>query len=165
MTRDTLTLWVTRLEQTARATDEQFQQLFKEYVERYKRVASEPAMRQHLVRAIKMWIRIEELELFLDNMDVTEKEWYRKNMLLLKMINQWSILLTRMGTTYTSQQYIPTDQRDVESAQAFYSLEKKMEDVIKEKQNLIKKRINQGGARRPSNGPPVNVAKKEQQKE
>lgn len=158
-----LEIWVTRLQQKVRP--DEFDLIFKEYVENYKRVANQPSMRQHLIRAIKLWFRIEELDQFLDTMELTEKEWYRKNMLLLKMINQWSILLTRMGTTYTSQQYIPTDQRGVESAKEFYDLENKMNAAIKEKQKLIKKRINKGGERRPKDGAPVNIVQKKKEEE
>jgi len=91
---------------------------------------------------------------------IGDPEWVRKNQLLLKMIGQWSLLLTRMGLTYTSQQYIPVKEREVETAAELIELQNKLSEFAKEKEKLIKKRINVGGARRPKNGPPITIRRK-----
>ena len=145
--------------------EDEFDKLFKEYVARYARLQTEPAMRQHLIRVIKLWFRIEEIESGLDALPMKSKEWIQMNKLLLDMITRWSLLLTRMGTTYTGQQYIPTGDREVESATDLVEMRDKLNGFAKQKQGQIKKRINQGGERRPREGPPITIKKKEKKKE
>jgi len=144
--------------------EDEFQEMFKEYVAKYARLQVEPSMRQHLVRVIKLWFRIEEMEAGLDAIPMQSKDWIQMNKLLLDMITKWSLLLTRMGTTYTGQQYIPVDDREIQSATELFELQEKLNGLAKTKQVAIKKRLNPGGARRPQDGPPITIKKKKKEK-
>jgi len=144
--------------------EDDFQKLFKEYVAKYARVATEPSMRQHLIRVIRLWFRIEELESGLDALPMKSKEWIQMNKLYLDMITKWSLLLTRMGTTYTGQQYIKVDDREVQSAAELIELTNKLNGFAKEKATQVRKRLNPGGERKAAEGPPINIAKRKKKK-
>lgn len=139
---------------------DELHKMFQEYVKVYARLTKQPAMRHHLMKAIKMYFRIQKLEEDLDKgVQVNFKEWLAKNKLLLDMLGKWSLFLTRMGLTFTSQQYILKEDK-VQSATELAELEEKLMNLGKEKQKMIRNRINKGGERRLEEGPPINIVSK-----
>lgn len=143
---------------------DRFTKMFQEYVKKYSRLAVEPAMRDHLKRVVKLWFMIEDLEKTLNHMNVGSKEWIKSCKVLITLNTEWSKMLTRMGCTYTSMQYIPVNERKTQPAAELIELQEKMNEFAKEKNTEIRKRINQGGARRPKDGPPINIVRKKKKK-
>lgn len=148
----------------SKETEDRFTKMFQEYVAKYSRLADEPSMRNHLRRVVKLWFMVEELEQTLNQMSVGSKEWIKSCKIYISLITEWSKLLTRMGTTYTSMQYIPVSKRETQPASELIELQEKMNEFAKEKTKEMRKRVNPGGARRPKDGPPINIRVKKKKK-
>lgn len=136
----------------AKVTEDEFLKVFQEYVKTYAIIADQPSMRDHLIRVVKIWFRIEELEKMLDILSIGTKEWDSCFKNYMNGITQWSKLLTRMGTTYTSQPYIPVGERQTQSASDMVKLTEKMDDFVKQKIKEKKELSKQRGRANPSRG-------------
>lgn len=138
--------------------DSRFNEKFQEYVSTWSRL-NEPNLKDMLTQLVKIWNRIEDLDITIDNEEVGSKKWMDYNKLLLKMIGQWNLMLTRMGLTFTAQPYIPKEER-MKSAKEMIEMNNKLQDFGKRVESSVKKRVNPGGARTWKNGIPLEIVEK-----
>lgn len=139
-----------------------FDEKFQEYISTWSRL-SDPNLKDMLTQLIKIWIRIEDLDAAIDELEVGSKNWMNYNKLLLKMIGQWNLMLTRMGLTFTAQPYIPKEER-MKSAKEMIEMNNKLQDFGKRVESSVRKRVNPGGARRLKDPLPIEVIRKKKEK-
>lgn len=118
--------------------EEKFKKMYKEYVTLYPRLGRKPELRQLLTQMIKLYLHIEQLwhdiEGFYDS-DI--KEYQRMMKLMLKVMQEWERIMSRLGMTYTSQPYIPAEEKKTFDPKAVL----KLTERIKEISQIVKQRI------------------------
>lgn len=139
-----------------------FDEKFQEYISTWSRL-SDPNLKDMLTQLIKIWIRIEDLDTAIDELEIGSKNWMNYNKLLLKMIGQWNLMLTRMGLTFTAQPYIPKEER-MKSAKEMIEMNNKLQDFGKRVEASVRKRVNPGGARTWKKGTPLETIPEKKKK-
>jgi len=118
---------------------EKFNEIYHEYVKLYPRLGKKPELRQLLTQMIKLYLHIEQLwddvlSLYSDDI----REYQRMMKLLLKIMQEWERVMSRMGLTYTSQQYIPAAEKKVFDPKAVLRLTEKIRQVTEEVKQKLK---------------------------
>jgi hypothetical protein len=133
--------------------EKRFKELFEEYEKQYPKLMQLPAWRQMLIQCVRLYMEIERMWSILDNLwyiDNNGRTEYRKMFKEIReTIRDWELTLTRMGTTFTSQNYIPVKDRDVQAASEIARMHERVEKikVNMKKMEKGKARLNPGGRR------------------
>lgn len=137
--------------------DEEFKRLFRRYVAAYgDRIEREPALWDQLEKAIVLWKEMEKLEQDLVAARGTGRKEYIKILkIYLDVLQKWDLLLTRMALTYTAQQYVRVDERQVTDPKEVLKINRKLKGFGKKLEKKARKRLNAGGARKAEDGPPI----------
>ena len=121
-----------RLENVCQSVKEQtYDKLFHEYTTLYPRLVQKPEQRDLLKQMLKLYVHIEydlwpKIQWLFEN-DLTK---YRAIAgIFLKTMQQWDRELSRLGFTFTSQPYIPREDRKTFDPKAVVQLHNRVKEL------------------------------------
>lgn len=144
---------------------EEFTQIYNEYIEKFGKLLDKPNMRNQLKQLVRLWQEIERnWDLVYQTKSILRdsKEYRAQMNLLLKLIQSWNLILTRMGLTLTSQTYIPVKERETYDPKELLQMTEKMKSFGKQLEAETRRRVHVGGKRDVE---PLLIKKKKEEEE
>ena len=121
-----------RLAKVTESTRQQkFDELFKEYTTLYPRLVQKPEQRDLLEQMLKLYVHINfDLWPAIESLWQTDKKQYKMIAgIFLKTMQQWDREMSRLGFTFTSQPYIPMEDRKTFNPKAVLQLKERVKEL------------------------------------
>lgn len=120
--------------------EDRLTRLFKEYSDMYPRLNEKPEQRHMLEQMLKMYIHIEyDLwpkvhRLFKDGKFA---EYKMLAGIMIKLMQQWDREMSKLGFTYTAQQYVPSEDRKSYDPKSVIHLKERLEELTREVKDTV----------------------------
>ena len=127
-----------------------FKEIYESYSNNFPKLHEKPGWQAMLVRLCKLQIEIENIEAEIElawNLDTNGRQEYFKYVgKLLKLVQLWNLILTRMGMTFTASPYIAVKDREVKAPSEIVQMQEKIKKIAETMQKE-RKRLNKTGRR------------------
>ena len=122
------------------AEEDRLTRLFKEYSDMYPRLNEKPEQRHMLEQMLKMYIHIEydlwpKVHSLFKAGELTKYKMLAG--IMIKLMQQWDREMSKLGFTYTAQQYVPSEERKSYDPKSVIHLKERIEELTREVKDTV----------------------------